>query len=80
MYLTFSLCLCVGGWVGVYRKRQKRIICIKWFYETKSGNSVVLWLTLLIINLASKEIDMCNSSKHSLLEVFMHPLWKGGQT
>lgn len=29
MYLTFSLCLCVGGWVGVYRKRQKRIICIE---------------------------------------------------
>lgn len=79
MYLTCSLCLCVGGWVCL-GKGKNELFAFKWFYETKNGNSVVLRLTLLIINLASKEIDMHNSSEHLLMEVFMHPMWGGSQT
>lgn len=37
-------------------------------------------LSLLIINLASKEIDVRNSSDCLLMQVFMNPLWVGGQT
>lgn len=52
--------MCIG-------KGKTELFAFKWFYETKNGNSVVLWLTLLIINLASKEIDMHNSSERSLI-------------